>query len=583
MTTSQDSPFETPESAARGRAALEAFAEAQRENAFEADRHFQRLVAHYADSRRVDSLQKSLREFGAEIMGRLDALVRENNAPGNLPRLDRWSDYGARKEEVNHHPTYHEAGALIYGSGIMEAYGDHPNTMGVLSRFYLSSLNSEAGHNCPIACTAGVIRVLQELADDELQERFLPGFLNPEYGEHLEGAQFLTEVQGGSDVGANGTRAQRGDDGTWRIFGEKWFCSNVDADVFLMTARVDELDEEGTRGLGLFLVPRELENGEVNGFYIRRLKDKLGTRTMASGECDFAGAVAYHMGEVGQGFKHMMELVINTSRLYNAVGCCAMMRRSLVVAQAYAEHREAFGHAIGEYPLVQETLANLRSETELTLSGTMHLVALQDRKDAGETNAEEEAFFRMALNLNKARTAKSARWACVEGIEILGGNGAIETFSVLPRLLRDSIVYENWEGTHNTLYMQVWRDMKRYEVHQGFFDYLEGLLEEAEPTGESERASELVDALTALRQDVEEVLERPMASASLAMRRLVDDLVYLFYASVRLWERATGDGEEEESAEASLEHFLDRHLRPDDIHVGDVAYLERIALLSDGS
>ena len=583
MTEKLTTGFEIQPAASEARADLEAFAESLRHNAYDADRHLRRLVEYYATDDRYDELDASLREFGEVIMGRLDDLVRENNAPGNLPRTDRWSDYGARTEEVDHHPTYHEAGKYIYGSGMMAAYADHPNSMGALTRFYLSSINGEAGHNCPLACTAGVIRVLQELADDELKERFLPGFLNPEYGEHNEGAQFLTEIQGGSDVGKNGVRAVRGDDGTWQLFGEKWFCSNIDADVFLMTARIDELDEEGTAGLGLFLVPRQLESGEVNGFYLRRLKDKLGTRSMASGECDFEGAVAYHMGEVGDGFKHMMEFVINTSRLYNAVGCCGMMRRSYVTARAYADHRRAFGHPIADYPLVQETLANMRADSETLLSGTMHLAAMQDRLDAGEATDEEKAFFRMALNLNKARTAKTARWACVEGIEILGGNGAIETFSVLPRLLRDSIVFENWEGTHNTLYMQVLRDMKRYAVHQGFFSYLDGLLDEISESPEGERAAELADLLTALEADTTEVLERPTASASLTMRRLVDDLVYAFYAVVRTWERACFGADEDEAAEASLDHFMDRHLRPDQPDVGDLTYLERIGLLSEVS
>ena len=375
-------------------------------------------------------------------------------------------------------------------------------------------------------------------------------------------------------------RAEQREDGSWRIFGEKWFCSNIDADVFLMTARIDDIDEEGTRGLGLFLVPRKLDSGEVNGFYIRRLKDKLGTRSMASGECDFDGAVGYHMGEVGKGFLNMMKLVINTSRLYNAVGCCSMMRRSLVTARAYARHREAFGQPIVNYPLVQETLANMRAELETTLSGTMHLVAMQDRMDAGETTPQEDAFFRMALGLNKARTAKSARWAVVEGIEILGGNGAIETFSVLPRLLRDSVVYENWEGTHNTLYMQVWRDMKKYSVHEGFFAYLEGLLDEIDTPTEQDLRDELGDLLVTLEQDTLEILERPMASASLAMRRLVDDLVYTFYAVVRTWERAQFGADEDDVAEASLEHFFDIRLRQGGPEVGDASYLERLQILS---
>ena len=582
MSEEQELGFFIPESSRQGREALEEFAaEVSEQNAYDGDEHFRRLVNFYAREDRVDQLDGALSEFGQVMFGPLDDLVRQNNAQGNEPQLDRWSDYGARKEEIDHHPTYHEAGRYIYGSGVMAAYEDFPNSMGALSRFYVSGQNGEAGHNCPLACTAGVIRVLQTVADDELRDRYLDGFLNPEYGEHLEGAQFLTEVQGGSDVGANGTRATRADDGTWRIDGEKWFCSNVDGDIFLMTARIDELDEEGTAGLGLFLVPRTLEDGQVNGFYIRRLKEKLGTRSMASGECDFKGAVAWHIGELGEGFKHMMNHVINTSRLYNAVGCCSMGRRAFVTARAYARHREAFGHAIGNYPLVQETLADMRAETELMLSGTMHLVAMQDRIDAGETSDEEEQFFRMALNINKARTAKSAREVVVDGIEVLGGNGAIETFSVLPRLLRDAVVYENWEGTHNTLYMQVWRDMKRYGVHEGFFGYLESLIDEISDNPEVEQTGELAERLDGLQQDTMEVLERPMASASLAMRRLVDDLAYTFYAVVRAWERGSFGEQEGEYGDAVLEHFMDRRLRGGEPEVGDPLFLERIGLISE--
>ncbi len=581
MSEHRQETFETPTPAAEGRAALEAYRTSLRHNGYEEDTHLKRLIALYAPEDRRAAMEEELSEFGEQVMGKIDDLVRENNDRHNLPRLNRWSDYGTRQEEIEHHPTYHQAGALMYGAGIMAAYGEHPNALGVLSRFYVSSFNGEAGHNCPMACTAGVIRVLQELGSEEQKERFLEGFLSPDYDEHLEGAQFLTEIQGGSDVGANGTRAVKDEDGRFRIYGEKWFCSNIDADVFLMTARVEELGEEGTRGLGLFLVPRELDSGEVNGFYIRRLKEKLGTRSMASGECNFDGALAYHMGEVGDGFKHMMRLVINTSRLYNAVGCCGIMRRSLVEAKAYARHREAFGQPIENYPLVQETIANVESEWRAALSGTMHLVAMQDKIDAGEVSEREQAFFRMALNLNKTQTARLARWATVEGIEVFGGNGAIETFTILPRLLRDAVVYENWEGTHNTLYMQVWRDMKKYRVHEGYFGYLNHLLEEV-PSGaheESVRAK-----IEGLKQEVGQTLERPMASASLAMRRIVEGLVDAYYGTVLLWQMAQWDlaDEPESRLVAAVDHYFDRKIEATEADVDDPVYLQRLSLLRRG-
>ncbi|MFB6262186.1 MAG: acyl-CoA dehydrogenase family protein, partial [Bradymonadaceae bacterium] len=501
---------------------------------------------------------------------------RENDRRGNHPSPDRYTDFGRRVEEIDHHPTYHRAGEYIYGSGIIAAYERHPNAVGALARFYLSSYNSEAGHNCPVACTAGVVRVLQELADDDLREAYLPGFLSPDYDEHLEGAQFLTEIQGGSDVGKNATRAERAEDGTYRIWGEKWFCSNVDADVFLMTARL-EGGPEGTDGLGLFLVPRETEDGQVNAFEIRRLKDKIGTRAMASAECTFEGARAYHLGEEGEGFRNMMRYVINTSRLYNALACVGSARRAFVVAASYARFREAFGRPIVQYPLIRETLAEMKAEIDAALSGSLHMAWLQDEIDAGDADSDMEGFFRMALNLNKIRTAKLGRRAAVKGIEVLGGNGAIETFSVLPRLLRDSIVTENWEGTHNTLQMQIMRDMQKYAVHEGFMSYVRSLLETARDE-DADLARRVRGALETEAADLAELATLDRGAATLKMRSSLDRLAWIAHAAVRIWERGRLETDAD-AADASLEHFV-RTRVADDAEPTSEAYADRIETLA---
>jgi alkylation response protein AidB-like acyl-CoA dehydrogenase len=572
---------------AKGRSDLHAWEAAQPENAFASDTHFKHVLSIYAHKRdhpdeSLEDLQADLTRFGAEVAGPVDELVRQNNLHQNLPRLNRYTGIGERTEKIEHHPTYHEAGSYIYGSGVMAAYADFPNAIGVLSRMYVSSYNGEAGHNCPAACTAGVIRVLQEIAPDHIRETYLPGFLDRDYDNHLEGAQFLTEVQGGSDVAQNATRAVEQPDGTYRVFGEKWFCSNVDADVFLMSARIETSAgevQDGTRGLGLFFVPRQLDDG-VNHFTVRRLKDKIGTRSMASGECDFRGAVAYHMGEPEDGFKHMMGLVINTSRLFNAMACMGVARRAYVTAQTYAEHRVAFDQPIINYPLVQETLANVKAEIDACVSASMHLTWLQDRIDLGEASDAEKQFFRMALNLNKVRTAKSARYACVDSIEILGGNGAIESFSVLPRMLRDSIVCENWEGTHNTLQMQIMRDMQKYGVHEGFFAYVGGLLEAC-----LDQDQHSVDAvrhsLGGSMQALQKIAQMDLGQATLAMRPQMDRLAWAFYAAVRLWERAqlAGEFDEESVDTASIEQFV-AHRISGEVDYGDEAVHARLERVS---
>lgn len=556
-----------------GRDALIAWQQAHPSNAYTSDVHFRKILAQHAGPK-LDRLEADLIRFGEEVAGPVDALVRENNLHTNLPRLERYNGVGVRTEEIIHHPTYHAAGAYIYGSGVMEAYAEHPNHLGALARFYVSSYNGEAGHNCPLACTAGVIRVLQELGTDELKQRFLQRLLDRDYDRHYEGAQFLTEVQGGSDVGANATRAVKAADGTWRIFGEKWFCSNIDADLFLMTARpeIEGQAVDGTRGLGLFLVPRNLEDGRVNDFKVRRLKDKLGTRSMASGEADFEGAVAFHMGQIGEGFRNMMELVINTSRIYNAVGCSGVSRRAYVTAQTYAKHRTAFGTAIIDYPLVQEHLANMRVKLEAMTSATFYIVALQDRIEEGNGAEQEAGFQRLAVNLNKMATAKIGRQMVVDAIEVLGGNGAIESFSVLPRLLRDAIVYENWEGTHNTLLMQMYRDMAKYRVHEAFIGEIRTILGRAHIC--KRRGPELGGRLDELAGQIEGVLSMSQNVAPVMLRPVMDSLAQVLYAAVLLGDATEMSAEDNDA----IEHYFDMNIRPR-IHRDD-AYFKRIDRLA---
>ena len=561
---------------ARGRMALEAWADGQPQNFYETDAHLQRVIRLLGAFERDATLEEDLLRFGAQASMQVDGLVRTNDENRHLPQLDRFTDYGKRVEGIAHHPSYHAAGRAIYGSGAMAALGDGPNMLGAVARFYISSYNGEAGHNCPLACTAGLIRLLQELGTAELKQRYLPGLLSRDYDRHLEGAQFLTEIQGGSDVGANDAQAVQLDDGSWHLSGEKWFCSNIDADLFLMTARLPGHTDDGTRGLGLFLVPRTLPDGASNGFSIRRLKEKLGTRSLASGECDFDQALAFHMGELGHGFKNMMNLVINSSRLYNAAACMGLARRAFIDAQRYAQHRTAFGQAIGTYPLVQETLADMRAELEAMVSATFLIASTRDRIDRSEADEGLQGFYRLALNLNKIVTAKWARRAATRGIEVLGGNGAIETFSVLPRLLRDSLVTENWEGTHNTLLMQCLRDMQRYGVQRGFFARLDLLMAGSPWVGR------LGKHLAMQRDRLGALLDADPIKASPVWRVLADEMTCLFYAATRAWElhKLSDDDPQRDVALASLEHFIDRKLEGGHAQPGDESYLARIALLS---
>lgn len=548
----------------RGREALLAWDAAQPKNYYTADTALQRLLARLVDPTRLAEQTPGFERFGEVCATVLDRLVREVENRQNLPRLERFSALGERTEEVVFGAGYDEIGRHIYGSGMISVLGQPGSMLRAAVLAYLSNQNGEAGHNCPVACTAGIVRALQAAGSDELKRRFLPGLLTADYDQLLDGAQFLTEVQGGSDVGANACVATPIDEakGLWRIDGEKWFCSNISGELFLMTARPAGAPD-GTRGLGLFLVPRRLEDGSVNGFSVRRLKDKLGTRAMASGEADFHGCLAYAVGSVDHGFSTVMNHVINTSRLYNAVGTLAMARRALVTAWTYAQHRQAFGQPIGQYPLVQETLADMRSELAVLLAGTMELLHLRDRLDLGQADEIDLGFFRVAVNLNKYRTAVSAGEIIRSALEVLGGNGAIETFSVVPRLLRDNVVYENWEGTHNTLRMQVLRDMQRLGVGRPFLAWIERRFRGLQGGPLEGYADQGLAATARLAADLQALADVDPGTASLRMRPLGDRMSWLFAAACgatqAAWEiERHGD----ETAARLLDWYWTRRLAP---------------------
>ena len=383
----------------------------------------------------------------------MDELLRVVDAAAdacerNPPRL-------LEGERVEFDPAYAEAGRAIWGTGVVGSAAPEQARL-----LYVVAQAGEGGHACPVVCTAGLVRALRHDASAELRERFLPPLLERDYDRCERGAQFLTERHGGSDVGANRVEAVA-DGSAWRISGEKWFCSVADADQLVVTAR-REGAPAGTRGIGCFLVPRRLD-GRVNGFRIRRLKPKLGTRALATAEIEFDRAVGYAIGEPEDGFRVAAGTILNTSRWLNALGSAGLMRRAYDEAAAFARERVAFGRRVVDFPLVRENLSVMKAEELGARASTDELTETVDRIDRGEATAEDVVWHRILVNANKFVTSLAATRAIRRGVEALGGNGTIEDFSPLPRLYRDAIVFESWEGTHNVLCAQVLRDVTRLD------------------------------------------------------------------------------------------------------------------------
>src|SRR3546814_919950 len=222
-------------------------------------------------------------------------------------------------------------------------------------------VQAEFGLMCPVSATETSAFLIARYGDEGVKRRFLDRMTTTDMGRLLKGAQFMTEKAGGSDVGGIELTARRTGD-RWRLHGEKWFCSHADGDVALLLAR-PEGAPAGTKGLALFAMPRTLDDGSRNTYRIVRLKDKLGTRSMASGEIVFDGAEAFLVGEAEHGLKQMLDQV-NLSRLSHGVRAAAMRRRCLNEAKVVAKNRSAFGRRLIDMPMVPRQLAKLTTPTE---------------------------------------------------------------------------------------------------------------------------------------------------------------------------------------------------------------------------
>lgn len=448
------------------------------ENFYTDDPNLRRLLQEYLPPLFFDWADKELENYGARCAGPIDERAVHTDREGE-PKLIRYDKMGNEVSKVWLNEGYKKSVKDTYDTGIV-AYvhkeipqlGHKGNYIYSYAQKYLLS-HAEPGLACPVTLTKATAYLLDHYASDELKEKYLPHVLSTGEVELYEGATFLTERQGGSDVGANEAFAVKDGD-SYRISGEKYFASNAGAcGVAMVLARVPG-GPAGTRGLSLFVVPWE-ENRRAGRLRIRRLKDKLGVRAVPSAEVEFEDAVGYLVGEENKGFYYMIE-ALNLSRVSNAVASLGIMRRAYVEARNYARAREAFGKRIIEYPMVQAALSRMVAKLEVELAAMFRVIELMDRVMGLDTKQEvtekERALFRLYVAVMKMETAEQAVEFAHEAIEMHGGNGYIEDF-VTPRLLRDAQVLTVWEGTANILGLEVLRLVDRYDIERVFAEEME--------------------------------------------------------------------------------------------------------------
>ncbi|WP_185995971.1 acyl-CoA dehydrogenase family protein [Nocardioides campestrisoli] len=485
-------------------------------------------------------IEPVLDDLGAVAATELDDLAA--TADRNPPVLRAYAPDGTRIDAVDHHPAYQEMCRLAFERYGLAAMSHRPGVLGWPTRvphvvkYALSYLfvQSEFGLACPLSMTDSAARVLR-LFDPERFAAEIDALSSPTLEGLATGAMFMTEKQGGTDVGQTATTATATvtPEGThWTLSGHKWFCSNVAADLILTLARVPG-QGEGTRGLGLFLVPRVRPDGTPNGLRIDRLKDKLGSRSMASGEVTLEEAWAQPVGDLTRGFPQMAEM-LNVSRLSNAMRATALMRRAVRESVDHTRERVVFGQRLFDQPLMRQTLLPLALHAEAGLGLVLESASRLDDADAGDPHAA--AMVRVLTPLAKNTLCKRARQVTGEAMEVRGGNGYIEDW-VNPRLLRDAHLGSIWEGSSNVICLDVLRCMTREQSHRVLAGAYVGRLAALDHPRVEPAASTLVGRWQHLRSRGEQLLAMSRFDQEAAIGAYAEDLCHAVMATLLL-ERA---------------------------------------------
>ncbi|MEU3981021.1 acyl-CoA dehydrogenase family protein [Streptomyces sp. NPDC026672] len=420
---------------------------------FTADRALVEAVGRHTPADLLDEVRDELsalgRAAGSAQVQEWGVLANEN--PPVLRTHDR---YGHRVDEVEFHPSWHRLLGKGISAGLTTAWVRPAGHVRRAAGFLVWT-QVEAGNCCPLSMTHAAVPALR--ADPDLAAEWEPRLTSTVYERELRpahlkaGAVFgmgMTEKQGGSDVRANTTAARPlAEDGTYELTGHKWFCSAPMSDGFLVLA-------QAPGGLTCFLVPRVLADGTRNTFLLQRLKDKLGNRSNASGEVEFAGTWARRVGEEGRGVRTIIEMVAAT-RIDCVLGAAGLMRQAVAQAVHHCAHREAFGGRLVDKPLMRNVLADLALESEAATALGLRLAAACD--DGSE---QERALLRLAVPAAKYWVTKRCAPLVVEAAECLGGNGYVEE-SGLPRLVRESPLNSVWEGAGNVQALDVLRALVR--------------------------------------------------------------------------------------------------------------------------
>jgi alkylation response protein AidB-like acyl-CoA dehydrogenase len=450
----------------------------------------------------ADWLQEHESWFENEGQAISDAVDR-----AGTPWLRMFDRLGARVDEILYPPDYWRLLKHGYRAGVLWRVFEQNSLVPAYQYIYLTGFY-DPGLACPYTVSLSTACPLAKYGDPELTSRFLPGMVQRDDGV-WQGATWMTEIKGGSDLGAAVETVARRDGKNWRLTGDKYFASNAGAELAVVAARPEEATRN-VRGLSLFLVPRRRENGELN-YYIRRLKDKIATRSVPTGEIELRDSQAWLLGEAGQGIYLILE-VLNLSRVANSVGSVALAQRAIADACSYASQRVAFGKPIMEHPLLRKQIEERSHGLKAASALAWEAVRLLDKVwQEKPPYSETYHLFRLVAHLAKFWTAEfaveSAKWA----MEVYGGIGTLQEYRV-ERWLREAMILAIWEGTSHRQMLDALEVIERKHAHRLLLQHLRGRAPEAQLLAMEARVEKHLATTAEVREATLEPLVRDLAS-----------------------------------------------------------------------
>lgn len=421
------------------------------------------------------------------------------------PHLRMFDALGRRLDEIQYPPEYWSALETGYRAGVVwRAFAGNRSLLPAFGLGYVTSF-FDTGLYCPYTVSLSTAIPLEKYGGEDLEGRLLQPMLRRD-GMPWQGATWMTEAGGGSDLGRGVvTSAVPIGDGRWRLDGEKYFCSNVGADVAVVAARPDGASP-GVRGLALFAVPRRRADGSLN-YLVRRLKDKIATRSVPTGEVELRSSEAYLL----DGGVYLILEVLNVSRVANSIGAVALAQRALADAEAFALERVAFGRPVIEHPLLAAQFAERRKALEeasaLAWEAASELCAVRDERPPYSARYHG---FRLLAHLAKYWTAEfavqTAKWA----IEVFGGVGTLGE-NRIERWLREAMILAIWEGTPHRQMLDGLEVMERKAAHGQLFDRLRPHASAADIEAWERRVAAFLEEEPARREAEIEPLFRDLA------------------------------------------------------------------------